>query len=108
MVVRGEECGCLWGEGGRCSGRLGESGCIGFIGDDIVQGGECAGFAASMRACCWFEAKLRHGGDGEIMIGAGEKGIRGFCSVTLDAVDVGVLGRPRLLEVKRQITGIWK
>ena len=51
VVVWGEEGRGLWGEGGGRGGGLGESSCIGFVGDDGFETLEGEGFAAAVGGC---------------------------------------------------------
>lgn len=108
VMVRGEQGSCLRGESGRCRGGFGKSGGVVFVGYDGVECGESDGFAAPVRGAGWFEAQFRHGGNGEVVVGAREGGVGCFLAGTLDAIYVGVWGRLGLLEFDGEITGIWK
>lgn len=100
VVVRREQ-GCgLGGEGGGCGGGFGECGSVVFVGDDGVESGEGDGFAAAVLGGGWFEAKLGHGGDGKVVVGAGEGAVGCIFAGALDAVDVRVWGRLGLFKVK--------
>lgn len=96
------------GESGRRSGRFGESSGVVFVTYDCVEGGESDGFAAAVRGAGGFETQLGHGGDGEVVIGAGEGLVGCFLTGTLDAVYVGLWRRLGLFEVEGEITRIWE
>lgn len=108
VVVGGEEGGGLGGEGGGGGGGFGEGRGVGFVGDYGVERGEGVGFAAAVRGGGGVETEFGVEGDGEIVLGAGDVGVRILFAGALDAVDVWILGRAVLVEVYLRVAGIWE
>ena len=106
--VRREERSGLGGEGCGCGFGLGEGGRVVFVGDYAVQLGERQSLTAAMGGCGQGKAEFGHGWGCEVVVWAGDVGIRCFCRSTVGAIEVGGLFGFRLGEGKGEVARRWE